>query len=162
MSCVDVIVVGRYTTSSPLHKISMWSFFKAHWLNNSISTCICHRTGLYATELGSVARSNARPPSIQTIADGFDLLVRQNILKWILVIKTMSTAIPSLQLIQVGQLPVADQVLVILTLNDLLDMTIVVNWDVNPQNKQSDRIWNFNRMLNLLRTDAEDEYGGFM
>ena len=74
----------------------------------------------------------------------------------------MSTAIPSLQLIQVGQLPVADQVLVILTLNDLLDMTIVVNWDVNPQNKQSDRIWNFNRMLNLLRTDAEDEYGGFM
>ena len=92
-------------------------------------------------ELGSVASSNARTPGIQTIAGGFDSHSLMDIGH-----KIMSTAILlSLPLIQVRQ-SVADKVLVILflslhrksvvTLNDLLGMTIVVDWDVNPQNKQ--------------------------
>ena len=62
----------------------------------------------------------------------------------------MSMAILSLPLIQLGQLSAADKVLAVLflslhresviTLNDLLDMTIVVDLDVNPQNKQKHRI----------------------
>ena len=84
-------------------------------------------------ELGSVARFNARPPGIQTVAGGFDPLVRQNILKWIFVIKIIYTAILSLPLIQVGQLSIAGKVFVnllglslyrksVVTLNDLLDI----------------------------------------
>ena len=64
--------------------------------------------------------------------------------------KFISTAILSLPLFQVGQLSVAGKVLVnllglslhsksVVTLNGLLDMTIVVVWDVNQQ-KQSHRI----------------------